>query len=101
VKLSEELKMSSFARLRVRSMVPDSVLLRASSFIASGVRVRLSIASIERGARANADLRRGSRAWALSARRGVPSFPAQWRAYSETTSSSVAAVRPHAHSGGL
>ena len=61
-------------------------------------RVRQLGASSKVGARANADSRRSSRTCALRARRRSPLFPAQWRAYPDTMSSSLAAAEPHAHS---
>ena len=67
-KLSEEVKMPASLE-SVATLTPvSSVLLRTSSFIASGVRVQLSAALLEVGARAIADSMGRSGAWALRAR---------------------------------
>jgi hypothetical protein len=77
----------------------DSVVLQASSFGASDVRVRPPTPSMEVGARAQAALFVSVAPCPLRARREPASVVAPGGAlYSETMSRSLAAALPHAHS---
>jgi hypothetical protein len=101
MKLSEESKMSFFARFRVNSATTDSAVLRPSSFRLFECACGCSALRLRSGRAPTRTYQAVVAPVALRARRGLPSFPALGALNWETMSSSIAAVGPHAHSGGL